>query len=65
MQVLVDLSETSRNGVFPNVSEKSILSSEHPFFAHGSVKYKQQLEWGGAVRTTIYVMQERLHSLPE
>lgn len=44
MQVLVDLSETSRKGVFPNVSEKSILSSEHPFFAHGSVKYKQQVE---------------------
>lgn len=65
MQVLVDLSETSRNCVFPNVSERKILSSEHPFFVHGSVKYKQQLAWHGAVCTTIYVTQEGPHSFTE
>lgn len=65
MQVTVDLSETNRNCVVQKVSERKILSSEHPVFAHGLVKYKQHLALRGAVCTTIFMTQERLCSLTE
>lgn len=65
MQVLVDLSEANRNCVLQNVSERKILSSEHPVFACGLVKYKQRSALRRAVCTTIYVTQERLCSLTE